>query len=55
MKKDIGLKVATKTEALWLEVKEATEERIKKCENDLTINKELLKTAERIIKEENAL
>ena len=55
MKKDIGLKVATKRESLWIEVKEETEKRMKKLEGDLDINTELLKTAERIIKEENAL
>jgi len=51
-KESLDLKVATEREALWLEVKEETEKRIKKLEGDKEINKELLKVAERIIEEE---
>ena len=52
--KDIGLKIATKREALWIRGKENLIKHIQNLEDDLEVNKEYLKTAEKIIKEENA-
>ena len=51
-KKDIGLKVATKKEALWMKVRDTTKQRISQLEDDIEINKEILKRAEQIISEE---
>ena len=50
--KDIGLKVATKRGALWTNVKETAEQRIQALGNDLEVNKEVVKLAEKIIEEE---
>jgi len=55
MKKDIGLKVATKREALYIKVRDAAISRIESAEEHIDIDKEILKVAERIIAEENAL
>ena len=43
MKKDLNIKIATKEEELWLKTKEATEQRIKISEDNLIVEKELLK------------
>lgn len=48
------IKIATKKEALWIKVKETAEQRVIGLSEDLEVNKEVIKTAERIIKEENA-
>ena len=52
--KDIGLVVATKTEALWIEVRDNVKETIRGLERDLIVKKEMLKVAEKIIKREHA-
>jgi len=43
--KDLGVKIGTPLEVLWTNVKTQTESLIGKIENDLIINKELLKVA----------
>jgi len=43
--KDLGIKIGTPLEVLWTNVKKQTETMITKIENDLIINKELLKVA----------
>ncbi len=43
--KDLGIKIGTPLEVLWTNVKKQTESLIEKIENDLIINKELLKVA----------
>ena len=43
--KKIGLKVATKEEALWMQVRDACKVRIKQSEESLIVEKELLKIA----------
>ena len=43
--KDLGIKIGTPLEVLWTNVKKQTEDLIKMIENDLIINKELLRVA----------
>jgi len=43
--KDLGVKIGTPLEVLWTNVKKQTESIMEKIENDLIINKELLKIA----------
>ena len=50
--KDIGLVVATKTEALWIQVRDVRIAKIQELEDSLIVEKEVLKLAEKIIKEE---
>ena len=50
--KDIGLVVATKREALWIEVRNIRKEQIEVLEKRLVVEKEVLKRAEEIIEEE---
>ncbi len=52
--KDIGLVVATKREAMWIEIRDNAKENLKKLETQLAISTEILKRAEEIIKEEHA-
>ncbi len=47
-----GIVIGTKKEALWTQIKENTEKRILETEQDLEVNKEMLKLAEKIIAEE---
>ena len=54
--KDIGLKVATKTEVLWMKVRDNLMQRITAYEEELEVAKEQLKTSMRMIgKEKYAL
>ncbi len=50
--KDIGLKVATKREALWLRIKDNQEKDISDLKDVIEAKEEYLKVAERIIQEE---
>ena len=51
--KDLGVKIGTPLEVLWTNVKKQTESIMEKIENDLIINKELLKIAkEKILLEQ---
>ena len=61
--KDIGLKVATKREALWLDIKERAEEDLKairkqqeinlaNTQRNIDVTEGLIEQANRIIKEE---
>lgn len=50
--KDIKLIVATKTEALWMKVRDNLKDRINSYEDELIVAKEQLKGALRIIQEE---
>ena len=50
--KDLGLKVATEREALWIRVRDNAKNKIVLLKDDLEVNEELVKLAERIIKEE---
>jgi len=50
--KDLGIKIGTKLEALWTNVKREAELLIKQSENNLIIQKELLKLANKKIKGE---
>ncbi len=43
--KDLGIKIGTPLEVLWTNVKTQTEALIKEAENNIIINKELLKVA----------
>ena len=45
MPKDLGVKIGTPLEVLWTNVKTQTEALIKEAENNIIINKELLKIA----------
>ncbi|KKK79931.1 hypothetical protein LCGC14_2828550 [marine sediment metagenome] len=47
-----GIVIGTKKEAIWTNVKEKTEQRIEIAEENLGIDKELIKLAEKIIAEE---
>ena len=49
-KKDLGLKVATKKEALWMKVRDETEMLIQQHTDALTIQKEVLELAKNKIK-----
>lgn len=51
-KRDIGLKIGTKREALWTSVKREAEGLIESHTKSLEIQKEMLRLAESIIKEE---
>ena len=48
----MSIKIGTKRETLWTDVKEATEKNIKQHEEGLEIEREMLKLAETIIAEE---
>jgi len=50
--KDLGIKIGTKIEALWTRVKKEAEALIEQSENNLIIQKEMLKLAKSKIKEE---
>ena len=50
--KDIGLVVATKREAIWIQVRDNGKASIEDLEKRLEVEKEVLKLAEKIIKEE---
>lgn len=43
--KDLGVKIGTPLQALWIEVKRQTEIMIKEAENTIIIQKEMLKVA----------
>ena len=49
---DLGIKIGTKDEALWTDLKEATEIQITELEKSLKVNREILIMAEKKIKEE---
>ena len=53
--KDIGLKVATKTEALWIKVRDNLKQRITAYEEELEVARMQLIQANDFIEEENAL
>lgn len=44
-KKDLDLKVATEKEAMWIMVRDTLTEKIKQQENELEVNREVLKLA----------
>lgn len=48
---NLGLKMGTKEELFWIRVKEETEIEIQASKNSLLLSEEILKTAERKIKE----
>ena len=50
--KDLGLKIGTPLEVLWAKVKKESEIEIKILEDSLIIQREMLKLAEKRIKEE---
>jgi len=50
--KDLGIKIGTKIEVLWTNVKRESELLINQSENNLIIQKEMLKLAESKIAEE---
>lgn len=50
--KDLGVKVGTKDEVLWTKVKKEAELLIEQSEDNLKIQKEMLKLAEKKIAEE---
>jgi len=50
--KDLGIKIGTKDEALWTNVKRESMVLIEQSENNLKIQKEMLKLAEQKIVEE---
>jgi len=45
-KNELSIKIGTKSEALWTEVKNAAESRIENLEKNLIIEKEILKLAQ---------
>ena len=49
---DLCVKIGTKDEALWTELKENTEIQIEALEKSLIVNREILKMAKQKIKEE---
>ena len=49
---NLGLKIGTKDEKLWENVKREALILIEQSENNLKVQKEILKMAERLIKEE---
>ena len=51
---DLGIKIGTETEALWTNVKTEAELLIKQSNNNLIIQKEMLKVAEQKIAEEQS-
>jgi predicted NAD-dependent protein-ADP-ribosyltransferase YbiA (DUF1768 family) len=55
MTKDLGIKIGTATEALWQKVKKEAEVLIEQSEQNLQIQQQLLKLADKIIAEEQAL
>ncbi len=50
--KDIGLKIATKKEAMWMSIKEEALSTLEIYKKQLAIVEETLKNAEKIIQEE---
>lgn len=50
--KDLGVKIGTKKEALWSRVKKEAEILIKQSQENLMVQKEILKLAESLIAEE---
>ncbi len=53
-KEEASVVVGTKREELFTRVKEVSEKKIKEHEEDLEVQKEILKTAERIIVQERS-
>lgn len=49
---ELGVKIGSKKESLWTQVKDTCLKAIEGAENELAIQKEILALAERIIKEE---
>lgn len=52
--KDLGIKIGSPLEVLWTSVKKESKILIEQSENNLIIQKEILKIAEKIIEEEKA-
>ena len=52
---DLGVKIGTKKEKLWTDVAHEAKVLIEQSENNLIIQKEMLKLAEQKIEEEKAL
>lgn len=50
--KDLGLKIGTKKEAFWTEVKKATEQRVDNAEKALWFEQAVLETVNKKLKEE---
>jgi len=50
--KDLGVKIGTKDEVLWTRVRDEAKALIEQSENNLIIQKEMLKLAEKKIAEE---
>lgn len=50
MAKDLGIKIGTPEEVLWTSVKKESEMLIKQSENNLIVQREMLKVAEEKIK-----
>jgi len=48
---DLGIKIGSPLEVLWTNVKKAAESVITNCENELIIQREILKIAEQKIEE----
>lgn len=51
---DLGIKIGTKTEVMWTNVKKNMEKAIENSENEIIYSKEILKVAEKKILEEKA-
>ena len=51
-KEDLGIKIGTESEVVWTKVKRESEILIKQSKDNLMIQKEILKLAERKIQEE---
>ena len=51
-KEDLGIKIGTEEEVVWTKVKRESEILIKQSKDNLMIQKEILKLAERKIQEE---
>ena len=49
---DLGIKLGTKTEVWWTQVKEKSEQNIFECENMIKADTHLLKLANKVIAEE---
>ena len=54
MKKDLDIKIGTKKESLWTNVKKESEILIEQSENNLIIQREILKLAENLIDQEKS-
>ena len=51
--KDLGVKIGTKTEALWTRVRDEAKTLIDNSNNNLIVQKEMLKLAEKKLSEES--